>query len=350
MAKDSPGRIPTLDGIRAVAIVLVVFAHSLGTPHGFDSKLLRVSGDVGVRIFFVLSGFLITTLLVREHARTGRISYRAFFTRRLYRIFPAFYVYIAAMSVLTAAGVIDLPAREVLWAATYTMNFHQPETWWVGHLWSLAVEEQFYVVWPLTVSLLAIARARTVAIAAIVFAPMARLVATRWFPDLGEVADHGFPFIFDGLAIGCVLAMSRTALEANPRYLAFLKSPVLWVIVLAGLATPYVFEPSSRLLPNGYLAELAKSASALAVGLAIHRLVLTPDIALGRLLETAPLVWLGTISYSLYLWQQPFVNRLATGWFARVPVNFAFAFVGALASYYLVERPILRWRTRRMGH
>src|SRR5438105_858055 len=123
MPKDSPARIPTLDGLRAVSIVLVLFSHTLGTGVVPMLHHAHVFGSTGVRTFFVLSGFLITTLLVREHERHGRISLRGFYVRRAFRIFPAFYVYLAVIGVLVAAGAIVVSTRDLVFAGTYTMNF-----------------------------------------------------------------------------------------------------------------------------------------------------------------------------------------------------------------------------------
>ena len=159
-------RIPSLFGLRAVCISFVLLAHLSGTRYFFHSRVLELYGNLGSRIFLVLSGYLITSQLVREHERTGTISLSNFYIRRAYRIFPAAYVFMAA--------TIVLHWRVLTWAnigavLTYTGNFYRGH-WVLGHLWSLGVEEQFYLVWPLAIWWMRRRQVRwSVAIAAVVF-------------------------------------------------------------------------------------------------------------------------------------------------------------------------------------
>lgn len=338
--RDTRGRIPGLDGLRAVSIMIVLCAHSMGTPNMPAMPQLAVFGDLGVRTFFVISGFLITTLLLAEYAKRGRISLREFYIRRVYRIFPAFYVYLAILLIVTALGWITLPSEDVAFAATYTMNFHARRAWWLGHLWSLAVEEQFYLVWPFLLSVLRPQRALWFAIGAIASAPVLRVLAWVVWPDIRPLTDQAFPFVFDALATGCVLALARDRLESSPTYLMWLDAPTFWVLPLAcvvALAIPR----------TGFNLALGVTIGNLGIAMAIHRCVRHPSFPVGRVLESRPLVFVGALSYSLYLWQQPFVNRHAGGIIHSFPFHIAIAFGAALASYYLVEQPMLALRARR---
>src|SRR5664280_2047254 len=133
------GRIPSLDGLRAVSIIIVVWAHARAS-----SRLLGLYAFFGVQIFFVISGYLITSLLLREHERTGTINLRTFYYRRMLRIFPAAYVYILAVAI-----VFQPPLHYLAYAFTYTSCYAGPHgPWMLSHLWSLSVEEQFYLLWP----------------------------------------------------------------------------------------------------------------------------------------------------------------------------------------------------------
>ncbi|MGH9888077.1 MAG: acyltransferase family protein, partial [bacterium] len=174
-------------------------AHTLGTGILPMTPVAHVFGDIGVRAFFVLSGFLITTLLLRERARDGTISLRGFYLRRALRIFPAFYAYLAVLIVLRAAGTIAPSNSDLAFAGTYTMNFHAERAWQVGHLWSLSVEEQFYLAWPLTLIVLGTRRALILALAAIAVAPLVRMVTWVSWPALRELTDQMFPCVFDAL-------------------------------------------------------------------------------------------------------------------------------------------------------
>src|SRR5687767_341370 len=134
-----PGRIRSLDGLRAVAILLVLLAHlphSLAAAPAWTERLAPL-GLLGVRVFFVISGFLISSLLFAELEKSGGISLKRFYFRRTLRIFPAFYVYIAAIAVAAALGYVVLLPNDVLAAVTYTTNYHRDRSWYLGHAWSL---------------------------------------------------------------------------------------------------------------------------------------------------------------------------------------------------------------------
>jgi peptidoglycan/LPS O-acetylase OafA/YrhL len=329
------GRIPTLDGIRAIAIGLVLCAHSLGTGILPMSTRAHVFADIGVRTFFVLSGFLITTLLLRERARSGAISIRGFYLRRALRIFPAFYTFLAVVVVLRAAGLADASDRDLVFAGTYTMNFHADRAWHVGHLWSLSVEEQFYLAWPLTLIALGTRRALFVAVAAIAVAPAVRLAIWYGWPELRALTDQMFPCVFDALATGCVLAIARESLEASPRYRRLLDARWFWILPLVCAVSRAVNRPW---LDLGVTATLAN----VGIALAIHRCVARPQGAVATALEHPLAVRVGVLSYSLYLWQQLFLDRHAHAWFTVFPVNLALAFAAAALSYRLIEAPFLR--------
>jgi len=335
-------RIPALDGLRAVAIGLVFLSHVLATGSSPNSTYWRVLGETGVRVFFVISGYLITTLLLRELGSRGTISLRSFYARRAFRIFPAFYTYIAIICVLVAAGAIVVATCDVAYAATYTMDFIVDRSFYVGHAWSLAVEEQFYLLWPLAVVLFGTRRATWLAIAGIAIAPVLRIAAARYSPTLGPLTDQAFPFVFDALGSGCVLAILAPRLERSPRYTALLDSRWFWYVPALCIGS---------LLLDRWWFELgvADTLANLGIALAIHRCVTRPANLMTRVLELRGFVWIGTLSYSLYLWQEPFVNRAATGWWEAFPANLAFALGAAILSHYLVERPVLRVGRRMLG-
>ena len=137
----SSKRIPSLDGLRALAIGLVLVEHSgcAWLPH---------AGTFGVQLFFVISGYLITRLLLEEQEKHGRINLRAFYLRRCFRIFPAAFAYIAVVSAFSPSA-----RRDIVWAVSYLMSYCQHPSIFVAHLWSLSVEEQFYLLWPLALVL-----------------------------------------------------------------------------------------------------------------------------------------------------------------------------------------------------
>jgi peptidoglycan/LPS O-acetylase OafA/YrhL len=330
--KAFPSRIPSLDGIRAVAILLVVFAHLCGTRGFLPEATLAYTGDLGrrgVQIFFVLSGFLITSLLISELRGTGWISLKAFYIRRAFRIMPAAYCYIGAMLVLTLLGVLPISARGMIAASTYTINYWGAgRTWYLGHLWSLSVEEQFYFAWPSVLALLGARIARRVVVAAAVFGCCFRVVAKFCLPPQ---SISWFPTVMDALAVGCLLALIRADLERSDRYRRYLHSAWGLVCPLAAILGIQIVRRPDALLSLPF---------SIAIAALIHRVASVPTDALGRLLNARPVAWVGTVSYSLYLWQQAFVFRDAPH--SRFPLNLALALFVAVVSHYAIERPLLR--------
>jgi peptidoglycan/LPS O-acetylase OafA/YrhL len=304
--------------------------------------------ELGVRIFFVISGYLITSLLFADRARIdrGRLApgeaLKQFYVRRAYRIFPAAYAFLLVMAVLDRTGVIHLLRNDLLCAATYTSNFHQPRAWWLGHLWSLSVEEQFYMLWPAVVLFAGVKRATWVAVAAVLFAPAARLFVWDQWPDLRLHVGEAFPTIFDAIAAGCVLAAMRERLTANQRYLRFSNSWAFAAVPAAVLGAALLSDRPRIDLVAG------QAVQNLGIALIVERCIRRADGRWGRLLNSRPLVFVGTLSYSFYLWQQPFINRHTKGLFQTFPISVGLAALAALASFYLVEQPFLRLRARRV--
>ena len=342
MSTRPESRIPSLDGLRAVSIAFVLFGHLCGTRHFLPFRAAFFLGDLanlGVRTFFVISGYLITSLMLEERRRFGSISLKHFYLRRTFRIFPPFYVFLAFVVGLAAAQLIQVSGRSLLMAASYTVNFRTNPEWWIGHLWSLSVEEQFYLSWPAVVVLLGPSRAVFSAIGVMGVAPILRVVIAVFFPEHAEGISRTFFTVADAIATGCVLACYAERLQASGKYMNALRSRAFWLIPIGALAL--------NAFP-AYLLNLGVGQTLINVGIAItvHRLILMPEGPVGRILNARIPVYVGYLSYSLYLWQQMFLNRYSSGWWAVFPQNLVFAFLAAMASYYVVEQPFLRMRRR----
>ena len=335
-------RIPTLDGMRAVSIVLVLLGHLAGTKN--FPRLLGPLGEFanfGVRIFFVISGFLITDLLLREQAGRGSISLRHFYLRRVFRIFPAAYVYIAVVAVCGGVfSLITLNPHDLLFAASYSTNFNLHRSWYVGHLWSLSVEEQFYLLWPAVLALLGVTRGLKVATLVIVVSPIIRVLVWYLAPGWRGGIDEIFPTIADPLAVGCYLAIQRSWLWEQRWYRRLLESPWMLVVPLVALAANLAREHPR------FSYVVAEPIMNFGIAMTLDYCMRHATSAVGRFLDWRPMAFLGVLSYSLYLWQQPFLNRDAGAFWNIFPVNLALAFLFALASYTLVERPFLRLKDR----
>ena len=339
-------RIPSLDGLRGVSILLVLLAHVVGTRHAPNLAWIGSVGDVGnlgVRVFFVVSGFLMTLLLERERESRGRISMADFLRRRATRILPAFGAYLAAIAVLSAAGCLALRRGDLLASATFTMNYHVPRSWYVGHLWSLSVEAQFYVGWALLSILAGRSRMRLVAIAALVFAPTSRVAIWVFAPHWRWMISEALPTMIDPLAAGSLLATLQPRLARHAAYHRFLCSTA------TGIALPVIVLALNAAMPHiAFSYPAGETLMNLVIAVGIHRAITCPATGAARFLNAKAVAGMGVISYSLYLWQQLFLDRESAAPTAAFPLNVALAIGMALLSYRFVERPALAFG-RRVG-
>ena len=340
MSSDSK-RIPSLDGIRAISIVLVLVSHYL-RDLGWGEPPLDL-GLLGVRMFFVISGYLITGLLMSELERYGHISLSRFYFRRTLRIFPAFYFYVACMLTFAAFGWTHLSLRQAAIALTYTSNYlPQQIPYSLQHTWSLATEEQFYLIWPVVLSICGLRRG----IAAI----MTLLIAAPIVSHILSMLGHPVPAFFNGpIGIGCLLALTRSALHRSNAYRRWVGSPF-------GVFLPLLFVVCSfsRYHANGSKDTAFTLTANITIALWIDWAVTRSEGIAFRALNNKWVVYLGVLSYSLYLWQQPFLALrhtppaliLSGPWisltkfFARLSMIAFCTFI----SYYVVERPVLRMR------
>ena len=336
--------IPSLDGLRGISIALVVLAH-LRDVRGMPAFLSIPAfdhGQLGVRFFFVVSGFLITRLIADEIDATGRLSIKLFYARRVLRIFPAFYVYLAVVAFASAVHWLDIPMRNLAFAASYTTNYviGGDGRWETGHLWSLAIEEQFYLIWPLTIVLVGMRRALSGAAVLAAVAPYALLALFLHGAGRYMLATQTFPFAFDALAAGCVLGGALNPLIASPTFLKGISSRYGELVLPSLLALDSIDHHSA--LHHA----VAQPAITLGICYGVARYTHVADSLGARVLAWRPLVWIGKRSYSLYLWQELFLDRYHRTLLQTFPINIACALACANASYALIERPLNRLRAR----
>jgi peptidoglycan/LPS O-acetylase OafA/YrhL len=333
------GRIPALDGLRAVAVVLVLLDHAHLTSGFPDVPLFHAvgkdSGPVGVSIFFVLSGFLITTLLCRESDRTGGVSLKAFYLRRVLRIVPAYVCLLLVVAAMQARGLDDVPAADWAAALTYTINFREHPAWELGHAWSLSIEEHFYLLWPLAFALLPRRRAVASLLAVLVVSVTVRLAILLKWPDWAPVVELWSFVRCTDIVAGCLLALLARG-DTGRRVLDRLGR--LWPVALGGLVAAVALARVS-----------GKFSFFIAPGVVAASLAVLVWAAVGRRprwLEHPAVVAVGVGSYSLYLWQQLFLNPTRTHWWTTFPQNLLLAGLAAWASYRVIERPFLHLKDR----
>jgi peptidoglycan/LPS O-acetylase OafA/YrhL len=340
----SRSRIPSLDGLRALSIAIVICAHVCGTINlQFPPYTHKISsfGAFGVKVFFVISGYLITKLLLAEEVRYGRISIGEFYLRRAFRIWPVAYAFILVVALLKSLGVLSLPPHNLLFAATFTMNHAAEGAWWTGHLWSLAVEEQFYLVWPL-IFLLCRMRARVlICIWFILLSPAIRIGAYLYSPALFDSMQQSLLFLGNSIAIGCLLALLEPRLLRSPALNAIMRSKWFFAVPFSAVL---MYGISVSNLGNSYYVA-GDSICVLCIGATMWRVVHCQDFAF-KILNTSFLMLIGRLSYSLYIWQQLFLNRDSTAWINWFPQNLVAAIAVSVLSYQLIELPFLRLRSR----
>jgi peptidoglycan/LPS O-acetylase OafA/YrhL len=334
-------RFPALDGLRAIAALMVVAFH-------YDRTVGWLSGWIGVQVFFVLSGFLITTLMLREESRNGDISIRDFLLRRLFRIVPVYLVVLfIAVSIWTRnTGFTSANISRALPYYLSFLNEFAPGSIYF-HTWTIGIEQKFYLVWPLLgFSLLFLRRIRAAVAAVLAFGLLA--VEPLLAPDAPD--DPVLPY--GVLLLGCLLAITLH----NPRgfaALAFLTRPPVAVVAAAAMVgAQLAVAPAVGHL--GYQPVISGYALAVAV--------LLPSLfgagLPGRLLSIRPLRFLGDRSYSIYL-VQSLAAHAADGLFTRVGFGHTrFLLVATLAVvfadvlYRAVELPMIKLghRLTRAGH
>jgi peptidoglycan/LPS O-acetylase OafA/YrhL len=348
-----PSRIPSLDGLRAVSIFMVVALHTLQrfsithhVAYGWYSPLN------GVPIFFEISGFLITSLLLQEHEKTGSISLRDFYIRRVFRILPPLYFYIAVVVLLGVLGRLELYKLSLISAVFFFHNVApDPSMWSLEHLWSISVEEQFYLWWPCALVLClrrspAAGRkaAAMIAFVILIISPPLRVLfgMQRHHPLLHEI---GIRFInLDFLMFGCIVALLQHTRRFESIYRAATR--IWW----APVAAMFVFNFIAARYENYFNLPVGFTLSGAAIAIFLLWCTRNPESSVGRALNWAPIVHIGVLSYSIYLWQTLFLHHenisvFGTSPIGKFPLNWLGFMAAATFSYYVIERPSLRLRT-----
>jgi peptidoglycan/LPS O-acetylase OafA/YrhL len=334
-----------LDGVRGLAILLVLCSHSvIYTNAGGLAPNGLAAGSAGVAVFFVLSGFLITTLLLREEERDGRIALTSFYARRALRLFPALWLYLLVVCGIWLVGRLpEHPWHSFVTSLFYVRNLvgrgHETD-----HLWSLAIEEQFYLLWPVFLCCVP-ARHRTrlwIVAGALVAITLWRVTAAHYGLASPGALYIRTDFRGDAPLFGCAIALGLRAFPAASRWLQSRRQSGLFSFAGAtGLAVWIALGLGEKVLAGLDLTIIGLLGSALVLSQA------GSPSRVSRWLAWRPLTMLGQISYGVYLWQQLFLGPPTTLAFIRVfPIGLLATVAVATLSYLCLERPILRFKER----
>lgn len=329
-------RIITFDGIRGIAVILVMLLHA--------HFQLGKGGAIGVDIFFVLSGFLITKNLLDDYAKNGYVSMKKFWVKRFFRLFPPFFVLLITIFALSFY-IEDVRHKNAVLVEIRDSFFYLSNFSWfwfdhndnriLGHTWSLSVEQQFYIFWPLF--LLGIIRfvhkKWFFVMMLIVFLSLSFFKHSRYSSEIFK------SIYFESIFIGCIFSIAvwnRWITNYRHSYLSFLSFVLICVIGLFG------FDFFKYFSLTGYVFLLVP----LAVILILINCMSLDNSLINNILSYKPLVYIGSISYGLYLWHIP-VFRLFK-WYSNSPpyisfiLKFILTFIIASLSYFLLEKKMLK--------
>jgi peptidoglycan/LPS O-acetylase OafA/YrhL len=331
----APARIDYIDAWRFLAVVMVIQSHifvysglkiTFLTP--YLDQLDRL-GELGVLVFFVISGFVICSGLVAEKSKTGTVCLSAFYVRRFYRIIPPLWLYLSCLLLLDATGIIEISPQQALTSASFLCNMPFPDgcSWFAGHTWTLAYEEQFYLIFPLL----------------ILFAPLINnslrfglaisglIVSSVLLNRTGHLFISEYLMYFIFLLTGCCCALLPKNMMSRIREMHI----AVWLTVIGLL-----------LIGIGYLpVGIEKQVKVACYPVLILLMVLgtpTQIKSIAVIFKNRSLCYLGRISYTAYLWQE-LVTGNYVGWLTFVYIAGVFAF--AMISYRYIELPFQKIAT-----
>jgi peptidoglycan/LPS O-acetylase OafA/YrhL len=334
------GRIRELDGWRALSASMVLIGHFLGYQHTqkishyplLVSTVFHMS-FLGVQIFFVISGFVICRLLLREESRHGAFSLKAFYVRRVCRIVPPFYLYLATVSLLGWLGLLEITGTQVAKAGFFLADFRSLSASWItGHSWSLAVEEQFYLFFPPALWLTPRRWRAAVGsgICVVCIASILLISFTKWNATVSAGVMEGF------LCISCGV---MTALHEDKVRAVARKIPAFVVLLLAAMLMLHTFADLNEWKAALYQVLAVPPAIVLVLFFTVEQ-----QSWLRSVLLTRPIQGIGLTSYALYLWQQLFMGRpevyFGAGHF--IPLLSPLLCVIVPLSWFLIEKPAMR--------
>jgi len=347
------GKLPSLNGLRAISVIIIVIHHYfIQTPflrHLNEDEQLRPfinfiqDGHLAVSIFFIISGFLITSLLIKEENQTQTISLKKFYLRRTLRIFPAYYFLLFVYFLMQNMGLIHISGESWLTALTYTKYFNYGLDWFTWHAWTLSVEEQFYLCWPFIFLLGKVPR-KIFAFFLILMVPILRIYT--YCHPISWISEYTLFLRVDTIGFGCLAAIYKDQILAaiNPKYWKTIFLCCIAIILLI----PFAYIITDPLGLSFIWVPLGSSHGTIANICVTLIMLYSIYISKGiwfKFLNTKVMDYIGVLSYSIYLWQQLFTFR-SHSFISIFPISLLLIIGMALFSYYVIEKPFLKLKTR----
>lgn len=331
---------PSLDGWRAIAIIMVILGHCKATvsSHSYYYKFAEIFiyAQLGVQIFFVLSGFLITSLLIKEYIAFKKINFLLFFLKRAIRILPVLYLYLFVILAVDYYFELGLLLDYFLGPMLYLTNFSAfQSTWLTGHTWSLAVEQQYYLIWPMLFSI-TLKKSWLVCFSSIIIVPVLRILY-YFHPEYYEPTLGAFITYVDAIFMGSLFAIFS--------FKGLFNKLQIWEIsgldFVASLVT-FIFAYCSHRGIAGVIAlPFSGTICNLMISFLMLRTIINSKSILFKILNNKQIIQIGLISYSLYIWQQLFIipTNLYSGKLEALsfPFNILAALITAYVSYNFYE-------------
>lgn len=330
------GRIGALDGWRGIAISMVILAHASFLSHSSLVHKFTYLGPMGVGIFFAISGFLITSLLLREQQKYGGIDLAGFYQRRVFRILPPILAFLAVLVTLNHFLGLNVTKLQVVSALLLFRNYlpsQGDQDWYTVHLWSLTVEEHFYLFWP---ALFIWTRGNLRILLGMAFSvALWREISFHFHLLPGPWAPYRTDVRLDGLLWGCIVAIACF----TPGLVTWLRKRLTGKVVLLLV----IIDLASNVIKGSHYYSFYEP---IIFALVVVWPIMNDGSVLRRLLDSRPLSSIGRVSYSLYIWQELWLlypkAAMPFPHLQRLPVNIFMALACAIVSYNFIEQPAIR--------
>ena len=335
-------RVPSLDGFRAFSIILVVVGHLAFPPALAKLHRYLELGGLGVRFFFVISGFIITDLLIKEYKKAGTINLKNFYIRRILRIFPVYFTYILVIYLIDLSFQLHIAPMAYLSSCFFIQNFElSNNVWLLAHTWSLSVEEQFYLIWPNLFKKVKLQNLFSFWALIIVAGSIARILHYKY---TAASVYMGAPFIMhaDFIFSGCCLAILFN--EKYDLVLSIIKKQNAFYVLLMIIAMWFLSLMEFHKDYDVLFIPTAGTMITLCICNLILYYVVKKDTWGFAILNNKIIIRIGQLSYSIYIWQQLFTSNL-NWWITQFPQNIVLIALTAYISYTFIEMPINRLKS-----